>query len=367
MNMPGALRSRPRVLHVVPSLFGERGIVGGAERYAFECARHMARHTATGLVTFGRRAEVLRVAGLTVRVLRGHPVRRQPQNPFALSLLGELGRYDVVHCHQQHVVASSAAAAFCRLSGRRVFVSDHGGGGWDVSAYVSTDGWFHGHLHVSKYSRELAGHQEKPWAHVVYCGVDTERFSPSAAVPREGTALFVGRLLPHKGVNYLIEAVPPDMRLEVVGRPYDERYLTDLKRLAEEKPVRFRADCDDAGLVAAYRKALCLVLPSVYRDLYGNETRVPELLGQTLVEAMACGTPVICTEVAGMPEVVQDGVTGFIVPPNDPEALREKLCWLRDHPDAARAMGEAGWRRVLECFTWDAVVRRCLAIYQAAG
>jgi len=68
-----------------------------------------------------------------------------------------------------------------------------------------------------------------------------------------------------------------------------------------------------------------------------------------------------------MPEVVQDGVTGFVVPPNDPEALRERLTWLANHPDQARAMGEASRARVLELFTWPAVVRRCLQIYQSSA
>src|SRR5207237_5531708 len=110
---------------------------------------------------------------------------------------------------------------------------------------------------------------------------------------------------------------------------------------------------------------LCAVLPSVYRDRYGGETRVPELLGQTLLEAMACGTPVICTDVGGMPEVVEDGVTGFIVPPNDPTALRRKLLWLRDHSVEAGEMGRAARRRVLEKFTWTSVARRCLDIYRS--
>ena len=52
---------------------------------------------------------------------------------------------------------------------------------------------------------------------------------------------------------------------------------------------------------------------------------MPELLGQTLIEGMACGTPAICTDVASMPEVVEDGVTGFVVPPNDPAYLGAKL------------------------------------------
>jgi glycosyltransferase involved in cell wall biosynthesis len=105
----------------------------------------------------------------------------------------------------------------------------------------------------------------------------------------------------------------------------------------------------------------------VYKDLYGRETRVPELLGQTLLEGMACGIPAVCTDVASMPEIVEDGASGFIVPPNNPVALREKLIWLRDHPVERRIMGQAARQRVLDRFTWTSVVRRCLEIYRSAG
>jgi len=105
------------------------------------------------------------------------------------------------------------------------------------------------------------------------------------------------------------------------------------------------------------------VFPSVYRNMYGDETKVPELLGQTLLEGMACGTPAICTDVASMPEIVEDGRSGFIVPPNDPSAICRKLTWLRDHPAETAEMGVAARQRVLGKFTWPAVVQRCLEIY----
>jgi glycosyltransferase involved in cell wall biosynthesis len=66
-----------------------------------------------------------------------------------------------------------------------------------------------------------------------------------------------------------------------------------------------------------------------------------------------------------MPEIVEDGVTGFVVPPNDPVALRERLVWLVDHPIDAERIGAAARRRVLERFTWPAVVDRCLTIYRS--
>jgi glycosyltransferase involved in cell wall biosynthesis len=200
---------------------------------------------------------------------------------------------------------------------------------------------------------------------VISGGVDTEKFAPDPAACRSETALFVGRLLPHKGVNDLIEGLPAGLGLEIMGRAGDDGYLAELRRLASSKPVTFCHDADETALVRAYQRALCVVLPSVYRTVHGNETLMPELLGQTLLEGMACGIPAICTDVASMPEVVEHGVTGFVVPPNDPVALGERLGWLHEHPDAARSMGAAGRRRVLEHFTWPAVVGRCLAIYQS--
>ena len=359
----------PRVTHLVPALFERAdGVVGGAERYAFELARRMAARVPTTLVAFGALPRSGPVGDLQVRVLGpARYVRGQRANPIARSLPAALRGAEVVHCHQQHVVASSAAAVLGRLRRQPVFVTDLGGGGWDVSGYVSTDRWFRGHLHISAYSRHVAGHDAWARARVVLGGVDTERFSPDAGAARTGAALFVGRLLPHKGVDDLIRGLPPGLALDVVGPAPDARYLADLQRAAAGRPVRFRHDCEDAEVVAAYRGALVTVLPSVYRNMYGDETTVPELLGQTLLEAMACGCPVIGTRVASLPEVVDDGVTGFLVPPNDPAALGERLAWLAAHPTEARAMGEAGRRRVLDHFTWDRVVAACLDAYAALG
>ncbi|HVB81612.1 MAG TPA: glycosyltransferase family 4 protein [Candidatus Binataceae bacterium] len=345
-------------------MFGGDGVVGGAERYAFELARHMARDVPTRLLTFGAHDSSERLDDLNIRVV-GNPwlVRGEQSNPLSLSIIAEVRKADVVHCHQQHILASSLAAMVCRLSGRRVFVSDLGGGGWDVSSYVKTDGWYHGHLHLSEYSLKLYGHEGQPFAHVILGGVDTEKFSPAADCARTASVLFVGRIMPHKGINYLVEAMPPDIELNLIGAPYHQRFLADLEQLAVGKRVVYRHDCDDRGLVEAYRQASCVVLPSVYRTMYGDETQVPELLGQTLLEAMACGVPVICTRVGSLPEIVEHGVVGFVVPPNDPVALRERILWIMEHPSHAAAMGREGRRRVLEKFTWPAVVRKCLRIY----
>jgi glycosyltransferase involved in cell wall biosynthesis len=353
----------PRVLHLVPALFGTTGVVGGAERYALELARHMAEHVPTRLVTFGTEAGERAIDRLAVRVLdRGWAVRGQTANRWSPVVLGEIFRADIVHCHQQHVLMTSTAAAMCRVTGRRVFVTDLGGGGWDISGYVSTDTWFDGHLHISEYSRHVFGHRNTSTARVIFGGVDAAKFSPSPNVPRDGGVLFVGRLLPHKGIANLIEALPDELTLDIVGPPADSRYVDRLHALASGKSVRFTHDCTDEMLVDAYRRAMCVVLPSLYRTPEG-ETNVPELLGQTLLEGMACGAPVISTRVASLPEIVEDGRNGFVVEPDDRDALADRMRWLRTHPADAAAFGAHGRAIVLKRFQWPQVVQRCLDAY----
>jgi alpha-maltose-1-phosphate synthase len=354
-----------RVVHIVPALFGPAGIVGGAERYALELARHMAAHVPTTLVTFGDRDRHEHDGALDVKVI-GNPwyVRGQRTNPFDIRLFAALGSADIVHCHQQHILMSSAAALWCRARRRRVFVSELGGGGWDVSAYFSTDGWFHGHLHLSDYSRRIYQHQGAATAHVIGGGVDVDKFSPDTSVVRDGGALFVGRILPHKGIDDLIRGLPAGMVLTIVGPQPDRETASALVRMAAGKHVCFKQGLDDEQLVQEYRRAVCIVLPSVYRTSIGTETPVPELLGQTLLEGMACEAPAICTDVASLPEIVEEGVTGYVVPANDPAALGERMQWFRRDPGQVASMGKAARARVLARFTWDRVVQRCLETYE---
>ncbi len=364
-----------RVVHVSPTYFGERSILGGGERYATELARAMARLTPTRLVSFAtcadEREPVVAETSLEVRLFRPfwYP-RGQRTNPVSVRFLTALADADVIHCHQFHVVATTLAIAYARATGKRVFVTDLGGGGWDLSYRFDTGRWVDGFLHLSHFSaRRFARYEGKN--RIVFAGVDVERFRPLPGRTYE-TVLYVGRLLPHKGINYLIEAVDATIELRVIGRLWEPQlgatrsaeYLELLRTLARGKRVRFIFDADDERLVREYNAALAVVLPSVYTDVFGAQHPTPELFGLTLLEAMACATPVIATAVGALPEIVEEGVTGFLVPPNDVRALADRLQWLRRHPQEARRMGERGRARALERFTWEAVARRCLAIYR---
>lgn len=358
----------PRVLHVVPRLLDEEGrLAGGGERYPLELARHMGARVHTRLISFGPRSFADHIEGVPLRIFGGDwAARGRANNPFSPRAAEEVLQADAVHCHQREVMISKWAALTARLAGRRIAVTDHGGGAWDWTSRLPASRLFEDHLHVSRFSLRIAGHEGLPRARVILAGVDAAKFSPGrGAAPGPRRVVYVGRLLPHKGVDDLIAALPDGLGLDVIGPVVDERYMRDLRELASGRDVQFRHGLDDRALVDAYRGALCVVLPSKYRDRYGGETAVPELLGQTLLEGMACGRPVVCTEVGGMPEVVVDGSTGFVVPPGDADELRRRIGWLAGQEDQADRMGEAARRRVLDEFTWNRVVDRCLAVYGA--
>mgnify|MGYP000094312738 CR=1 FL=1 len=357
------------VIHTSPTYFGDRSIVGGGERYSFELARAMAEHVPTTFVSFAERSQSTHQGPLQVRLLPcPRFLLRRPLHACSLLLPMLVLKADIVHAHQFPVPATDIAilsALFRRAT--RVFLTDHGGATpYSLGHRLCIERLATGTLFVSEFSRRLwqeAGRWCKRSA-VIYAGVDTKRFSPSPShKARSGTVLYVGRLLPHKGVDYLIQAVDDQLRLEVVGRPYSPAYYTHLRRLANGKSVQFSTAVTDEELIEKYRRTSVVVLPSVYRDCYGNWHGNAELLGLTLLEAMACGTPVICTDVGGMPEVVVHGETGYIIPPNDPQALREALHAIADHPSTVARMGAAARQHILARFTWQHVVRRCLTYY----
>jgi glycosyltransferase involved in cell wall biosynthesis len=325
----------------------------------------MSRRTPTRLVSFGEREERWRDEDLSIRILpRTHYVNGSRFNPVSPHIAGEIVHADVVHCHQQHILASSLAAISGRTLAKTVAVTNHGGGGLDFSWYVSTDALFHCHLHVSAFSRSSAGQDGDPRARVILGGVDPRTFSPEGGASRRGTrALFVGRLVPHKGVHDLIEALPAATGLDIIGPDTDRGYVRRLKSLALGRDVAFRGSVSDVSLAEFYRRALCVVLPSVYDSRFGGATGVPELLGQTLLEAMACGTPVIATNVGGMPETLIDGMTGFVVPPGRPAALTARLRELAGNADTVERLGKTAATHVRQSFDWDRVVDRCLEAY----
>lgn len=354
-----------RVLHVAPAPFGRDGFFGGGERYSFELAKEMAKTADVRLLSFAKEGRTTKHSSGFIEKILGNPVfvRGQRTNPLHHGLFKEIFWSDIVHCHQTHVLVSEISALVARLLGKRVFTTDHGGGNWCLNGYLATRKLFTKHLHVSTFGQGLMGMSSWKKSEVIYGGVDTDRFNPGNEELSKPKIVFVGRIMPHKGIDQIIQCLPEGLKFEVIGRPYHREYFEKLQGLAFGKEVVFREDASDADIVEAYQTSRCVVLPSVYKDYFGNESIVPELLGLTLLEGMACGKPGLVTNVTSLPEIVSHRLNGWIVEPGDLEMFRKILIEIRDNPWLCRDMGEKARKTVASKFTWQKTVERCLAAY----
>ncbi|HYZ46679.1 MAG TPA: glycosyltransferase family 4 protein [Actinomycetota bacterium] len=357
-----------RVTHVAPTSSGGDGLFGGGERYPLELARALAPHVDCRLVTFGTEPTTYSERdGLEVVVLKTfHRRRGHPAQPIARGLAAATRSADVLHVHQMRAAPSRAAAVLGMLRRQKVVATDHGlgGGGWGGLL----PRLFHLFLAVSRYSAQtLRAPPSK--TRVIYGGADVQRFEPTPREAREGV-LFVGRVTPHKGVDLLIRALPEGARLTIAGTTghdpgsLESDYPALIKGLARTRDVRFVTEASDEELAKLYRSAAVVVLPSVHHTSYGRQVAISELLGLSLLEAMACATPVICSRVGGLPEVMRDGHTGYVVPPGDVPELRARLSEVLSDTDRARTMGANARRHVIEEFTWQRCAQRCLNAYE---
>jgi glycosyltransferase involved in cell wall biosynthesis len=187
---------------------------------------------------------------------------------------------------------------------------------------------------------------------------------PGPRLPGAGPILFVGRLVARKGVDRLIGAVTrlgaDSPVLEIVGDGPERGPLEDLaRRLGVTGRVRFRGKISTAALEESYARASVTVLPAVL-DGRGDT----EGLGVVLLEAMTYGTPVVASRIGGIPDIVEDGVSGLLVPPGDEVALAEALRRVVTDPHLAARLGAAGRDRVRTEFSWDAISTRWEQLYR---
>ncbi len=173
---------------------------------------------------------------------------------------------------------------------------------------------------------------------------------------RDGV-LFVGMLQPWKGIDVLLEAwrqCPPSESLRIVGGGIGADALRE--SVADMPRTAILGTLDAAAVYAQMHKARFLVFPSL-----GYET-----FGRTIVEAFACGTPVIASRRGAAADIVRDGETGFLFQPGDPASLAEKIRWALAHPADMQRMGLAARREFETRYTASAAYSRLMRIYDDA-
>ena len=223
--------------------------------------------------------------------------------------------------------------------------------------------------------------------HVVHNGIDTEEYMPDPGTdvltrlgidPGAPTVVFVGRITRQKGLPYLLRAartLPPEVQLVLLaGAPDTPEIAVEVTALVEslrasrQGVVWVQAMLPKPEVVQVLSHATVFVCPSIY-----------EPMGIVNLEAMACETAVVATATGGIPEVVEHGVTGLLVPieqaddgtgtPLQPDRfvadLGEALNAVVADPARAAAMGRAGRERAVQRFSWDAVAAYTLDVYKS--
>ena len=195
---------------------------------------------------------------------------------------------------------------------------------------------------------------------VIPYGVDLDRFHPQERAPQDDLVVgSVGRLSPEKGLKYLLRAMAevaphePRARLLLAGDGPDRRSLERLAtRLGLVDRVEFTGELPHDQVPQALARMDVFAMPSTW-----------EGFGVAALEAAAMELPVVASNVHGIPDVVENGLTGILIPPKDVRALSRALLRLLRDPDERRRMGRAGRDMVAARYDWSANARQMQALY----
>ena len=200
----------------------------------------------------------------------------------------------------------------------------------------------------------------------VYHGVDLPRFARNGTGRIAHRVLTVGTLRACKGIDDLIRAIAilrdrgREVDLEIVGDGEDRAALEALVHALQlDGKVLLRGYLPQEEVIPAYHRAAVVALPAHHEDHFG----IPNIL----IEGLAAGTPVVCTELPSLHELIEHGRSGLFVPERDPAALADAIQRLLDDPVAAAAMAEEGRRRVAESFDMQQTVAQLAATLSAAS
>lgn len=354
-----------RIAYLTPLYFHEKSCIGGGERYPLNLAKGVARASrgacSVELITFGDSPSQVEIEpGVVLRIL---PVANRPKdilNSVSWELPSALADADVVHIHVPYTRSGEIGILLAKQDHKPICITDHGGGASTIGMNLGCLDLADRIIAYSDFGATL--YRTTTPIEVIKGGVDSSRFASPVERPVRDRFLFVGRLLPHKGVDYLIEALPPDLPLTICGRPHREDYSWRLRHLSIGKQVEFITDADDAKVRELYSRAWATVLPSVYQDCFGASHVAPELMGFALLESLACGTPAIGSRVGGMPEFIREGQTGFLY--DSYSELTELLRRLSSDADLVEKVGSRGRQVVVEEYDLEVAGRRLFEVYR---
>lgn len=220
---------------------------------------------------------------------------------------------------------------------------------------------------ISEYNRDYLRREvtSQTPIEVIRAGIRPEKFSPTGAT-NDSRVLTVGRFVEKKGITDAVRAMAsvvdriPDVEYHVVGDgPRRPEIESAVERAGIEHAVDLLGTVDDDRLVREFNEAACFLLPCVVAES-GDRDGIPVVL----MEAMAMETPPVSTTVSGIPELIEDGENGRLVPPGDPGAIADAVVELLQDPERRRALGAAGRETVSDRFDAETAARRLEALFE---
>ncbi|REE28988.1 glycosyltransferase involved in cell wall biosynthesis [Methanothermobacter defluvii] len=358
------------IMIVTPYFYPRRG---GAENYAYNIAKILSErgHDIT-IFTSGEVNSEENIAGLDI--IRLKPNFRISNTPVRYNIISKISRIirerniDIVNAHTPVPFYADMAALASKMS-HRPFVLTYHNDPLKFSSYLKLLSVIYSktllRLTLKLSSRIITPspyvynessftedyHEKMTW---IPPAVDIETYSPRDEDSILKKILFVGAMNrghDHKGVDVLLRAFKQvsetykDVRLVLVGTGDMVTHYQGMARELEiSEIVTFKGSVDEKTLIDIYRDSYALVLPT---------KTIAEGFGMVLIEANACGKPVIGSRIGGIKYVIKDGETGLLVPPGDPGALADAIMKLLDDEELARKLGLNGRKLVEKNYTWE--------------
>jgi glycosyltransferase involved in cell wall biosynthesis len=306
------MKSEVSILQVSPTGYSKKSVIGGGEKYVLYADQALRRASAAKQLPVQTAILVLDGEAGTASSGQGGNCQYMPGRAWdplsldAADLTARLRPFDVVYVHQCLCDVGLFVAAHAKLLGKTVFGVDSGAGEYQL---IKTNPdiariyrGFHAH---SRFAQNSFSEFDVP-VHLVYGPVDSDGYvCPPPGKRDPQMVLAVGRLLPHKGFEKIIAALPPALALTIAGTPYDDAYVTLLQEKSAGKKVTFRKDLSDAELLALIQRAGLFVHASAHFDYRGHYHPKPELLGLAPLEALSTGLRTLVSDAGSLPELAE--------------------------------------------------------------
>ena len=286
------------------------------------------------------------------------------------SLMKTKNDYDLIHAHSHLYLATNVCSLVRKMGSVPLVITTHGLIGqtapyWFSKSYLLSVGKLTlkcadgiiSYTDVEKETLSKLGIDKKK-IEVIPNGIDTKLFIPHKKEGGDSQILWVGRFVPGKGVEYLIDAFNILLKehsaaklLMIGGGPLKEKIEQKIQDLDLAGSVFIKELIPNSKLPEMYQSSDVLVLPSIH-----------EGIPRTILEAMACGVPVVCTELPQLVDVVKG--CGLLVPLRDSQALANAISKIISDRKLAQKFGEKGRAKVVKNHSWEDTVKKTISLYE---